>query len=78
MQKITTKIKDWVLVPRILAFMNGKAVAAGEDCNLLCNAKLQVVHLPTDDYLEYGPVKFYGKTLEEIEKESARLCDKMW
>lgn len=72
-----TTVHHWIMVPRLVAFVDGIAVAAGLNCNNHSGASLSVVHLPTDHYDFIGPVDVVGKTLLQIELEAEHVRQQM-
>lgn len=65
-----TKASYQSMVPRLVAFLDNKAIAVGLSCNHYPKAKLEVIHLPTDNLDFIGPVNVLGKTRKEIELEA--------
>jgi len=55
---------DFDFVNRTVYFLNGKAI--GTSFPPLKYDKISVIAFPTDHYDYIGPIKFYGKTEEEI------------
>lgn len=72
-----TDQNHWSMIPRLVAFKDGKAVAVGQHCNHYSGAKLEVIHLPTDHYDFIGPVDVVGKTKEQIEAEAEHVRQQM-
>ncbi len=57
-------------IPRMLAFENGKCVAAGVSANrtFYPNAEFKVYDLPTDHYDFLGTINPVGKTEKELQE----------
>ncbi len=70
METVESLIPSMQFIARTVYFKNGKAIGAGFTSAQFEADKAEVIRLPTDHYDFIGPIKVFGKTKEEIEKEA--------
>lgn len=71
------KVASYQVLPRAVAFKDGKAISTGNSAEIAKihdnTVQVLVVGLPTDHYDFAGPVDVVGKTLEEIKAEVEKM-----